>query len=135
MQKLNCEYSFNTNIHVYSKWNCYYSVMYVYYSVKARDTVVFIILAKFLFNFLIFFKYNLLSTWLTYSVYNVLLVSGVDSRDSSFTYNTQCSCSKCLLNAQNPFSPLPRHHPPSHQPSVCSPYVRVSYSLPPSLSV
>ena len=38
-----------------------------------------------------FFKCNLLSNWLTYSVYSVLLVSGVDSCDSLLIYNTQCS--------------------------------------------
>ena len=38
---------------------------------------------------MMFFKYNLLSLGPTYSVYGVLLVSGVDSRDSSLTYNTQ----------------------------------------------
>ena len=36
-----------------------------------------------------------------------------------------------LLSAHHPVSPLP--HP--HQPSVCSQYLRVSYGLPPSLSV
>ena len=37
-----------------------------------------------------------------------------------------------LLNAHHPFSPLPC---PPHQPSVCFLYLRVSYGLPPSLSV
>ena len=35
--------------------------------------------------------YNLLSNWLTYGVYSVLLVLGVDPHGSSLTYNTQCS--------------------------------------------
>ena len=38
----------------------------------------------------IYFKYNLLSSYLTYSVYSVLLASGVDSHDSSLIYNSQC---------------------------------------------
>ena len=75
---------------------------------------------------------NLLSSWLTRSVYSVLLVWGVDSRDSSLPCNTQCS------SQQVPSSmPIP-HSPPSptpHLPSVCSLYLRVSYALPPSLSV
>ena len=41
---------------------------------------------------------------------------------------------KCHHNAYHTFSPFP--HPPTlQQPSVCSLYFRVSYVLPPSLSV
>ena len=82
----------------------------------------------------IFFSliYILLRSWLTYSVYSVLLVLGVDSRDSLLTYNTQCS-------SQQVPSLMPITHPPllltPHQPSVCSQPLRVSYGLPPSLSV
>ena len=56
-------------------------------------------------------KYNLLSNW--------------------FPFNTQCSSNRCPPQCPSPTFPSP--HP--HQPSVCSQYLRVSYGLPPSLSV
>ena len=52
------------------------NVFNVYSFLRERETQV------------LFLKYNLLSNWLTYSVYNVLLVLGVDCHDSSLTYNT-----------------------------------------------
>ena len=77
-----------------------------------------------------FLKYNLLSSQLTYGVYRVLLTSGVDSHDSSLTYNTQCSSQQVPSSMPITYFPL---LPPHHQLSVCSLYLRVSYSLPPSL--
>lgn len=37
----------------------------------------------------IYFEYNLLSNWLTYSMYSVLVALGVDSSGSLLTYNTK----------------------------------------------
>ena len=51
---------------------------------------------------------------------------------SSLIYHTQCSSQQVPSSMpiiHFPFSPIP------HQPSVCSQYLRVSYGLPPSLSV
>ena len=76
----------------------------------------------------LFFLNNLLSRYLTYNVYHVVLASRVDSCDSSLTYHTQCS-------SQQVPSSMPISHflypttPHPYQPSVCSLY----FSLPPSL--
>ncbi|XP_049486074.1 polycomb group RING finger protein 3 isoform X1 [Panthera uncia] len=71
---------------------------------------------------------------LTYSVYSVLLASGVDSCDSSLTYNTQCS-SQVPSSMPSPVFPSCPPLYPHHQPSVCSLYSGVFYGLPPSLFI
>ena len=53
------------------------------------------------------------------------MASGVESSDSSLMYDTQCS------SQQMPIT----HFPHSHQSSLCSLHLRVSYGLPPSLFI
>ena len=66
--------------------------------------------------YLFIFKYNLLSRWLTYTVYSVLLVLGVDSCDSLLTYNTQCSFQQVPFAM--PITHFPSAPPTPYQPSV-----------------
>ena len=83
----------------------------------------------------LFFKYNLLSSWLTYSVYSVLLVLGVDSRDSSLTYNTQCSSQQVPSSMPITHFPSPLHPPPPQLTLSLFFVFKRPYGLPPSLSV
>ena len=48
-----------------------------------------------------------MSNWLTYSVYSVLLVLGVDSPGSSLTFNTQCYPNKSPSQILSPIFPSP----------------------------
>ena len=62
----------------------------------------------------------------------MLLALGVDSRDLSLTYDTQCSSQQVPSSMPITHFPLSLA-PPCHQ--VCSLYLRVSSGLPPSLFV